>query len=188
VQANINFSMEIGHFTPGPNGDGDAFEAPCFSGPTVPGCIGADADFDGTSYLRDWPDGTRANATSIGITSVAGGLIGPLSMSDDTRNYDQPFPIVQFETTVSASEALCQPNGIGCVVSPTGAKFYPFYALAGGIADAEGSCSLLFGSFRGQDIDNFGSDAQYGAPNLSWFFGQNTSGPVGNPCTPQLGQ
>ena len=135
LQANINFSMEIGHFTPGPNGDGDAFEAPCFSGPTVPGCIGADADFDGTSYLRDWPDGTRANATSIGITSVAGGLIGPLSMSDDTRNYDQPFPIVQFETTVSASEALCQRDGVGCTVPPAGAKFYPFFALIGGQGD-----------------------------------------------------
>jgi len=77
LQANINFSMETGHFTPGPNGDGDAFEAPCFPGPTRPGCIGADIDFDGTSYLRDWPDGTRAHATSIAIGSVAGEASAP---------------------------------------------------------------------------------------------------------------
>ena len=61
LQANINFAMEIGHFTPGANGDGDADDAPCFPGPTVAGCTGADIDFDGTSYRPDWPDGTRMN-------------------------------------------------------------------------------------------------------------------------------
>jgi hypothetical protein len=77
LQANISFSMEIGQFTPGPNGDGDAVEAPCFPGPTIPGWIGADADFDGTSYPRGWPDGTRAHSTSIAVGSVGGGGIGP---------------------------------------------------------------------------------------------------------------
>jgi len=47
------------------------------------------------------------------------------------------------------------------------------------------SCTLLFGNFGGPDFDNFGGDAQYGTPNLSWFFGQNTSGPVANPCIPR---
>jgi hypothetical protein len=131
LQANINFSIEIGHFTPGLNGDGNSAEAPCFSGPTVPGCIGADTDFDGTSYRRDWADGTLAHPTSIAIGSVAGGGIGPLSIADDNSAYNQPFPIVQFETTVSASETPCQPNGAGCTVPPAGARFYPFYALAG---------------------------------------------------------
>jgi len=191
LQANINFAVEIGHFTPGPNGDGDADDAPCFPGPTVAGCTGADIDFDGTSYLRDWPDGTRMNATSIAIRSVAGGGIGPLSMSDDSGVYDQPFPIVQFETDVAGSEAACQPNGVGCVVPPAGAQFYPFFALArdrrddrGG--DDRGNCVLLFGNFSGREIDNFGGDAQYGAPNLAHFFGQNTGGPVSNPCLPQV--
>ena len=46
LQANINFAMEIGHFTPGANGDGDADDAPCFPGPTLAGCIGADRDFE----------------------------------------------------------------------------------------------------------------------------------------------
>ena len=191
LQANINFAMEIGHFTPGPNGDGDADDAPCFPGPTVAGCTGADTDFDGTSYRRDWPDGTRANATSIAISSVAGAGIGPLSISDDSGVYDQPFPIVQFETDVAGSEAACQPNGVGCVVPPAGAQFYPFFALArdrrdDGGGDDRGNCALLFGNFNGREIDNFGGDAQYGAPNLAHFFGQNTSGPVSNPCLPQV--
>ena len=43
---------------------------------------------------------------------------------------DQPFPIIQFETDVSASEQTCQTNGVGCVVPPVGAQFYPFYAVA----------------------------------------------------------
>ena len=151
------------------------------------GCIGADTDFDRTSYRRDWRDRTRTNATSIAIGSVAGGGIGPLSVSDDSRDYDQPFPIVQFETDVGGSEAACQPNGVGSVVPPAGAQFYPFFALTGNQDDdGQDKCTLLFGNFSGHDIDNFGGDAQYGAPNLAHFFGQNTSGPVSNPCIPQV--
>jgi hypothetical protein len=190
LQANINFSVEIGHFTAGAHGDKDADDAPCFPGPTVAGCLdfarGGDIDFDGTSYRTDWPDGTRNNATSIAIRSVSGGGIGPLSWSDDSGNYDQPFPIIQLETDVSASESTCQPNGVGCVVPPVGAKFYPFYALQGGNngGGAEG-CTLLFGNFGGSGINNFNRDQQYGTSNLSWFFGQNSSGPQTNPCIPQ---
>ena len=48
-------------------------------------------------------------------------------------------------------------------------------------------CTLLFGDFRGPDINNFGRDAQYGASNLYWFFGQNSGGPRSNPCIPNPG-
>jgi hypothetical protein len=177
--------MEIGHFE---TADGDSDDAGCFPGPTVAGCLGADFDFDGTSYVFDWPDGTRNNATSIAIHSVKGGGIGPLSMSDDTGKYDQPFPIIHLQTDVSASESTCQTNGVGCVVPPVGAQFYPFYALATNRENDEGgdgqSCALLFGNFSGHDINNFGGDAQYGASNLYWFFGQNSGGPRTNPCIP----
>jgi hypothetical protein len=191
LQANINFAMEIGHFIPGPNGDNDADDAPCFPGPTVAGCLGADTDFDGTSYRFDWPDGTRRNATSIAIRSVEGGGIGPLSVSDATDDYDQAFPIIQFETTVSGSEGTaCQTNGVGCVVPPVGAQFYPFFALVDNRdednrGDDRGRCTLLFGNFSGPDINDFGGDAQYGASNLYWFFGQNSGGPQSNPCIPR---
>jgi hypothetical protein len=199
LQANVNFAMEIGHFEPA---DGDSDDPPCFPGPTVAGCIGSDVDFDGTSYLLDWPDGTRNHATSVAISSVTGGGIGPLSMSDDTHKYDQPFPIIQLETDVSASEQSCQPNGVGCVVPPEGAQFYPFYAVAkngegdqggngndqgqgSGNDQGQGSCKLVFGNFTGPGINNFGGDAQYGPSNLYWFFGQNSGGPRVNPCIPQ---
>jgi hypothetical protein len=174
LQVNVGFAMEIGHFE---TADGDSDDPPCFPGPTVAGCLGADVDFDGTSYLFDWPDGTRKNATSVAIRSVHGGGVGPLS-ADDGGNYNRPYPIIQFETDVGASEATCQQNGVGCVLPPPGAKFYPFYALA---AEDDG-CALLFGNFQGSGIKNFGKDAQYGAPNLYWFFGQNSGGPQINPC------
>jgi hypothetical protein len=190
LQANVNFAMELGHFTPGVNGDNDADDAPCFPGPTVAGCLdlaqGGDVDFDGSSYLFDWPDGTSNNATSVGIQSVNGGGIGPLSPSGESGEYTQPFPIIQLETEVSASEQACQPNGVGCVVPPAGAQFYPFYSLAqnGSSGNEGGNCTLLFGNFSGPNINNFGGDAEYSAPNLYWFFGQNSGGPQSNPCIP----
>jgi hypothetical protein len=195
LQANINVAVEIGHFTPGAKGDGDSDDAPCFPGPTVAGCLnlakGGDIDFDGTSYLADWPDGTRNNATSFAIRSVKGGGVGPLSKSDDGGGYAQPFPIMQIETDVSASEQTCQPNGVGCDVPPKRAKFYPYYSFAGNsdysFAWSNGNCSILFGNNSGHGINNFGGAKQYGAPNLSWFFGQNTNGPQANPCIPQSG-
>jgi hypothetical protein len=187
LQANINVAVEIGHFTPGANGDGDSDDAPCFPGPTVAGCLnlanGGDIDFDGSSYRADWPDGSHNNATSFVIRSVKGGGVGPMSKSDDGAGYVQPFPIMQIETDVSASEQTCQPNGVGCDVPPKHARFYPYYSFAG----SSGSCSILFGNISGSGVNTLGGSKQYGAPNLSWFFGQNTDGPQVNPCIPQTG-
>ena len=184
LQANINLAVEIGHFQPGAHGDNDADDAPCFPGPTVPGCLGANLDFDGTSYRFDWPDGTRRNATALLVTNPAGGL-GPLSQSGN--RFSEPFPIIQWETDVSASEAGCQPNGVGCVVPPTGAQFYPFYAVGNSDGGRQQSCTLVFGNISGPGFNSFGRDQQYGTPNLSWFFGQNSSGPLANPCLQQDG-
>jgi hypothetical protein len=192
LQINVNFAMELGHFTPGVNGDKDADDAPCFPGPTVAGCLdlvqGGDLDFDGSSYLFDWPDETRKNATSVKIRSVEGGGIGPLSASGEGGDvaYDRPYPKIQFETDVPASETACMPDGSGCVVPPAGALFYPFYAVATQGEDDEdgGSCTLLFGNFSGNHINNFGGDAQYGSSNVSWFFGTNSGGIRRNPCIP----
>jgi hypothetical protein len=57
----------------------------------------------------------------------------------------------------------------------------------GGNNNSQGGCTLLFGDFRGSNVNNFGRDAQYGASNLYWFFGQNSGGPRSNPCIPNAG-
>jgi hypothetical protein len=189
LQANVNFSMELGHFTPGANGDGDADDPPCFPAQPgvdlIAGCLneaeGGDIDFDGTSYVRDWPDGTRNHATSVAIRSVTGSSVGPMTWADGDGNFNKPYPIMQFETEIAASVPTCQTNGVGCSVPPPGAKFYPFYALEQS-SNGYGGCALVFGNFSGPGINNFGGDAQYGAPNLSWFFAQDSSGPRSNVC------
>jgi len=190
LQSNINFSMEIGHFELFPRGNQDADDPPCFTGPgdLIPGCLGEDLDFDGTSYVFDWPDGVSTNRpTSLALRSVRGGGIGPLTFNDQTGTFDTPYPVVQFETTVSDSETTCQPNGVGCVVPPRGAQFYPYYALEGASSATTNpaGCALVFGEFNGPGIDNFGRDKQYGTSNLPAFFGQNSGGPIPNPCLPQ---
>lgn len=185
LQANVNFSGEIGHFTPGATGDNDADDAPCFStGVTVPGCLdlvqGGDLDFDGSSYLTDWPDGSRENATSLVISSAKGEGVGPLSATRGNGRYEHRYPQVQIETDVGASESTCQPSGAGCTVPPPGAAFYPFYATS----TKRGRCEMLFGNFSGRGIDDLGGDAQYGTPNLAWFFGTNSGGLQPNLCNP----
>jgi hypothetical protein len=181
LQANVGFASEIGHFQPGPNGDGDADDAPCFPGPTLAGCIGADIDFDGTSYLPDWPDGTNNNATSLQISSVSGNGFGPLSAPRGSNNYTSGYSSFQFETDLLASESTCMPTGVGCTVPPPGAIFYPFYAQSG----TRANCNFTFGNdIRGATINDFGRDVQYGTPNLPWFFGTASGGIRPNPCTP----
>jgi hypothetical protein len=185
LQANVNIAVEIGHFEPGATGDNDDDDAPCFSsGVTVPGCLnfaqGGDLDFDGTSYLPDWPDGTTNNATSLLVSSAKGEGIGPLSATRGNGKYQQPYPKIQFETVVGASESTCKPDGSGCTVPPEGAAFYPFYATT----NSGPHCTLLFGNLGGVGIDDFGGDAQYGTPNLAWFFGTNSGGLRPNPCIP----
>ncbi|MBA2288257.1 MAG: hypothetical protein H0W02_22510 [Ktedonobacteraceae bacterium] len=187
LQANVGFASEIGHFTPGINGDGDADDAPCFAGPTLPGCLnfaqGGDVDFDGTSYLPDWPDGTPKTPTSLQITSVLGNGIGPVSSSSShDQDYKHPYPAMIFETDVLASESTCTSTGAGCTVPPPGAAFYPFFAQSG----HGKSCALTFGNdIRGKTINDFGRDLQYGVPNLPWFFGTASSGIQPNPCLPR---
>lgn len=189
LQANVNFSAEIGHFTPGVNGDNDADDPPCFPGPTAAGCIGADTDFDGSSYIADWPDLTTNNATSVIIQSVRGDGIGPMSFSPG-GGYTRPYPRIQIETEVAANVPTCQPSGAGCVVPPVGAAFYPFYSVkrrgtkSDSIPGNPSSCALEFGNITSDGFDDLGEAAQYGTPNLPWFFATLSSGIQRNPCVP----
>ena len=38
---------------------------PCFTGPTIPGCIGTDDDFDGYSYNAVYPDGQAKSCDAV---------------------------------------------------------------------------------------------------------------------------
>src|SRR5690348_8216576 len=78
-----------------------------------------DLDFDGLSYQASaWPDGTRNHPTAFEYA-------GPFQASG------KPYPQIQFETNVGASEILCDTaTGNGCTVPPQGSKFYPFWSLS----------------------------------------------------------
>jgi hypothetical protein len=194
---NISFAMEIGHFEFKDTDTDDRFCFPAspITGPLVAGCFGSDFDFDGGSYLRDWPDGTRANATSIKIRSSRGHGIGPLSASQDHHGrevYVHPFATLQFETGVSASDPTCTTPS-NCVVPPRGAAFYPFYALRDGDDDDREHgeergrhCALIFGNFSGRGILDFGRDAQYGSPDVARAFQEHVSAVLLNPCLPRI--
>jgi hypothetical protein len=180
LQANVGFSIETGHFTPGVSGDGDADDAPCFAGPVVPGCTNdvqsGDLDFDGTSYLPDWPDGTSNTATSLRITSDLDNGIGPLSSPDGTNDFEHPYSKLMFESTVLGSE-----GNACCSIPPAGAPFYPFYTQA----RFAGLCVLTFGNdIKGATVNDFGGDAQYGSQNLAWSPELASSGVQANPCIP----
>jgi hypothetical protein len=135
--------------------------------------LGGDIDFDGTSYLADWPDGTENNAPSAAIR-------GPLSISGNGK-YSQSYSKVQFETEVGASETTCTDALTGCVIPPPGAAFYPYYSVVG----EGGNCAIEFGNLSGEGINNFGGDAQYGNPKPEWFFGLSSGGVRANPCIPR---
>jgi hypothetical protein len=186
-QGNVSFDVEIGHWTSGAHGDNDADDAPCFKGPTLPGCLdfatGGDLDFDGGSYIRDWPDGTTRHPTSLQLRSILGNGIGPVSSPDGASDYTHVYSKIQFDTEVLASESSCIPTTpSGCAVPPHGAAFYPFYAQSGSGA----TCVLTFGNdIRGQTTNDFGRDDEYGSVNLPWSFFDWSSGVRPNPCTPQ---
>lgn len=169
LQANIGVAYEIGHFEAA---DHDEDDGSCFSGPLVPGCIAEDTDYDGYSYKPDWPDGTSNTPTSALIHP-------PKSVSNGGADYTHEYGSMMFETEVLSTEPSCKNDGSGCTVPPPGADFYPFYAQSGTGAD----CALTFGNvIPGSTVDDFGRDAQYGEPDLAWFFGTANSGVRPNPC------
>jgi hypothetical protein len=132
-----------------------------------------DLDFDGLSYQASaWPDGTRNHPTAFEYA-------GPFQASG------KPYPQIQFETNVGASEILCDTaTGNGCTVPPQGSKFYPFWSLSP-LFPALGShvtaCVWNFGNVLPHTSNTFGKDAQYGTPNVARFAGTSTSPVQANP-------
>jgi hypothetical protein len=121
-----------------------------------------DLDFDGSSYVKDWPNGSPRLPTAFSY-------IGPFS-------HGKSYPQIQFETDVAGSEALCNvTTGAGCTAPPVGAKFYPFWTLSRG-------CVWNFGNvIPGKTAQAFGGDAQYGTPNIARYGGTIISPVLTNP-------
>jgi hypothetical protein len=127
----------------------------------VTGCLGTNAPgFDGTSYLKDWPDGnTRLHPTPVVFTS-------PQTGPGYRTNYRQ----VAFESDAPRIEApdqggVCdRTTGAGCTIIPptddgTPAAFYPFFSSTGNRT----GCRWLIGDdVPGLTRDDFGKQNQYG--------------------------
>lgn len=127
-----------------------------------------DLDFDGSSYIHDWPDGSANHPTSFAY-------IGPFS-------HGRSYPKIQFETDIAGSEAKCNvATGAGCTAKPLGAKFYAFWSLSHG---HHLGCVWNFGDvIRGRTVSDFGGDAQYGTPDVARYGGTLTSPVLANPQT-----
>jgi hypothetical protein len=134
-----------------------------------------DADFDGIDYQPNtWPDGTSNHPTPASY-------IGPFTGG-------RTYPMIQFESNVGGSSNLCDVvAGTGCTQPPTGAKFYPFWTLNNSerlrpLPTPKGTCIWNFGNvIPGLTTQDFGGDAEYGAPNVARFAGTSTSVVMPNP-------
>jgi hypothetical protein len=188
---NVSYTVELGHFeTPdlgGGSGEGrKKEEGPCFTGPTIPGCLGfdnLDVDFDGFSYEPDYPNGTGSYPTPTFTSSPR---------SFHSGSYSAPYAKSQFETDILAIQAL-QPRTpcdifapAGCSIPPRGASFYPWFHLA----SPGGTCAwTLSNDGIPNQTDNFGGETvAWGPPELTDYGGgfvayENfASGKTTNPC------
>jgi len=131
-----------------------------------------DLDFDGQSYLPDWPNGSANFPTSFQYA-------GPFQANG------KPYPQVQFETDIGGSSNLCNvATGAGCTAPPISAKFYPFWSLspqfnAFGVRTTQ--CAWNFGNDQPGTIVDLGKDAQYGTPNVARYAGTIISAVQPNP-------
>ena len=184
---NIAFDEEIGHFdycsnvntstgtcaglegAPGDQEPTDGDDNACFPAADsllvqVNGCNGTNAPgFDGTSYLKDWPDGnTYLHPTPELFSS-------PLTGSFYNVNYST----AAFESDTPRIEApdlggTCnRTTGAGCtIVPPTDdgqpATFYPFFSITS-FFPIGGTCRWFIGDvIPGVSANDFGGVSQYG--------------------------
>jgi hypothetical protein len=139
-----------------------------------------DLDFEGQSYLADWPNGSPNFPTTFQYA-------GPFTVGGHT------YPTVQYETDVGGSSNLCDVGtGAGCTVPPISAKFYPFWSLsplatlgdqlgATTLAGHSAGCVWNFGNDQPRTVADFGKDAQYGTPDVARYAGTIISQPLPNP-------
>jgi hypothetical protein len=182
---NVSFSDEIGHFEycdqanamrscvdPGANDpslDGDdhhCFDADRSLLVQVGGCIATDQDFDGTSYLLDWPGTLTDPAADRRLHSGSVLFTSPLTGG---VNYGR----VAFEADLPAIERACNGStGVGCVNPPPGANFYPIYTTTG-----SGACAWRQGGthipgtvrvFGGSSVTEYRKLSALVYPGYAW--------------------
>jgi hypothetical protein len=146
--------------------------------PYIRGCLGSDADFDGNSYLPDWPDGSPNHPGPWAFTS-------PQSR-DAQGTWSSQIDQVRFETDIPAVDAACNViTGAGCVNPPTGAAFYPWFHLI----TANGGCAWTLSNDIPGQLSNFGGEqaawgplelTDSGGGFLAYF--NNASEVMDNPC------
>jgi hypothetical protein len=190
---NVAFSDEVGHFeycnavsgeggvctSPGVSDAGglDGDDSICFDGRAstfwnITGCINADLDFDGPTYVPDWP-GTLANVAmdqSLHAAPIA--FTSPLFTSAHSGRHEN-YSAVAFEADLPSFEPFpqCNPNAPGapgCTNPPPGAAFYPLFTTA----QAADTCVWhLGGALLPGTTNTFGgtSTAQFGPPELVYY-------------------
>jgi len=132
-----------------------------------------DLDFDGNSYIADWPNGSTSFPTAFKYA-------GPF----DAQGH--PYPNIQIETDLAASENDCNlATGAGCTAPPHRAAFYPFWTIgvqpdiAGGASNV---CEWNFGNtIKHVTTDNLGGAAEYGSPDVARFAGTIITAVIPNP-------
>jgi hypothetical protein len=209
---NVAMSDEIGHFenclgidTNGnctvPAGQDktlDADDTACLPGTDsslvmIDGCTAAEEDFDGPSYLPDWP-GTNPNPFVDQALHPQ-----PVRFTSPTtrgRNYST----IAFENDMPAFETqgaslnppFCDPNtGANCVNPPPGAAFYPFYSTTfrNGVCNWQEGGKFIPGTvneFGGSSAAEYGSllsvDFPVAGPSIINQFEDFNSGNMRNPC------
>jgi hypothetical protein len=211
---NVAMSDEIGHFEnclelnaalscvkPGPQDAGglDEDDSGCVPAADstlvhIIGCFGSDEDWDGQSYLNDWP-GTNPNpATDQQLHPSPVLFTSPLA--DGKTNYST----IAFETDLPRIEAegaqdnppFCdRSTGANCVNPPNGAQFYPFFTTG----TRNGTCTWQEGGnfipgttnhFGGSSQTEFGPLLQTVYPEAGFtplvLINNFNSGDIPNPC------
>jgi hypothetical protein len=194
---NVAFSDEIGHFescnatdpttfactTPGYSDTAlDDDDQLCLDGSNYPGawpiigCYLDDGDFDGNSYLHDWP-GSIADPTAdraVHETPVQFTVPKSRGRSLDNVSFEADLARIEREEPAGNVPGCVAETGEGCVNPPPGAQFYPIYTLAhanGRCVFQQGDVNLpgTFNTFGGSSATEYGTDVLFVTyPDVGW--------------------
>jgi hypothetical protein len=127
----------------------------------VNGCLDSNIGFDGTSYLRDWPNGDRfLRPTPTIFTSPTTGEDYRHQYSQVAFNTDLP----RIEDSPGYGGSCNRSTGAGCTIIPktddgAQAQFYPYYTSG----HALGGCAWTIGqSVRNFTTRDYGRNNEYG--------------------------